>query len=182
MNDITWGEPEVVNVHVWIVVSSLRSPYTNEVVTHSKNVNDNHGSQQWSCIQTVSKIDCKASSILAVDYLEFIAWPYTANSLCLASYKILQYTTKVSTPSLYAGGVVAVNYCCFSSASCQGCVGSSQSLQSMASPQPIHRLSQSREGSCLDLSQFVLQSMFMTTWFHSQSVASSSDFFPQFPD
>jgi len=65
-----------------------------------------------------NKIDCKASSILAVDYLEFITWPYTANSLCLASYKILQYTTKVSIPSLYADGVVAtVNYCCFSSAS-----------------------------------------------------------------
>jgi len=38
MNDITWGEPELVNVHVWIVVSSLRSPYTDEVMTHSKNI------------------------------------------------------------------------------------------------------------------------------------------------
>lgn len=113
MNDITWGEPELVNVHVWIVVSSLRSPYTDEVTTHSKNINDDHGSQHLD-----NKIDCKASSILAVDYLEFIAWPYTANSLCLASYNILQYTSKVSIPSLYAGGVVAtVNYCCFSSTS-----------------------------------------------------------------
>jgi len=61
-----------------------------------------------------NKLDCKASSVLAVDGLEFIAWPYTANTLCLASYKILQYTTKVSIPSLYAGRVVAtVNYCYF---------------------------------------------------------------------
>jgi len=50
MNDITWDEPELVNVHVWIVVSSLKSPYTDKVVTHSKNIDDNHGSQQWSCI------------------------------------------------------------------------------------------------------------------------------------
>lgn len=89
MNDITWGEPEHVNVHVWIVVSSLRSPYTDEVATHSKNVNDDHGSQHLD-----NKIDCKASSILAVDYLEFIAWPYTANSLCLASYNLCNIPLK----------------------------------------------------------------------------------------
>jgi len=42
------------------VISSFKSPSVDKVVTRSKNVNDKHGSQQWSCIKTVNKIDCKS--------------------------------------------------------------------------------------------------------------------------
>jgi len=37
------GEPDLVNVHVWIVISSLKSPSADKVVTHSKK----HQRQAW---------------------------------------------------------------------------------------------------------------------------------------